>query len=229
MSTAVLRWEPSYRIIPSRFPPVQLFETVADPRDLDAVFALEALTNPRLRQETGALELVPMADRIAGPGSTAIMAAFTHVNPAGGRFSDATFGVYYCARELETAIAETVHHLVRRLGETREPPQDLDMRVVQAELRATLVTLDAADHAPLLHPDHYAESQAFARRMRAEGAEGIHYPSVRHASGRCAAVFRPRLLSPCIQTRHLGYPWDGRTIPRDRIYVKTTLPLDGQV
>src|SRR5205823_14207484 len=82
------RWRPSHRTVPSRFPPVGLFVRVAAPEDLEAVFALEAMTNDRLREEAGELPLVAKEDRISGPGTTPIMAAFTHLNPEGSRFSD---------------------------------------------------------------------------------------------------------------------------------------------
>ena len=32
-----------WRIIPSRFPPIQLFERVTEPQDLEAIFELDAL------------------------------------------------------------------------------------------------------------------------------------------------------------------------------------------
>ena len=83
-----IRWSQAFRIVPSRFPPVGVYDRIADPMDLDAVFAIEALTNPRLREEAGALKLVPKERRISGPGSTPVMAAFTHLNPEGSRFSD---------------------------------------------------------------------------------------------------------------------------------------------
>jgi hypothetical protein len=76
-----VHWKPCWRIIPSRFPPIQLFERVADPADLEAVLAVESLTNDRLRDEVGNLQLIPPAERISGPGSSHIMAAFTHLNP----------------------------------------------------------------------------------------------------------------------------------------------------
>ena len=40
-----IRWTQAYRIVPSRFPPVGVFDRIADAADLDALFALEALTN----------------------------------------------------------------------------------------------------------------------------------------------------------------------------------------
>jgi hypothetical protein len=56
-------WLPCWRIIPSRFPPIELFECVVDPADLEAIYELESLTNDRLREEVGELQLVPSQDR----------------------------------------------------------------------------------------------------------------------------------------------------------------------
>lgn len=39
----------AYRIINSAFPPISVFEDTLDPADLDIAFALESLTNDRLR------------------------------------------------------------------------------------------------------------------------------------------------------------------------------------
>ena len=80
------------------------WEEVADPADLDAVFAVEELTNQRIRTQVGELSLVPEADRISGPGTSPIMAAFTHPNTAGSRFSPGTYGVYYAAGDEQTAV-----------------------------------------------------------------------------------------------------------------------------
>ena len=101
-----IRWSHAWRIVPSRFPPVGVFDRIADPADLDALFAIEALTNPRLREQAGALRRVPAARRISGPGATPVMAAFTHLNPEGSRFSDGSWGVFYAARSVATAATE---------------------------------------------------------------------------------------------------------------------------
>lgn len=131
-------WAPCYRILPSRFPPIGLFEKVALPEDLDAVFQIEAMTNDRLRDEVGALALVPPEDRVSGPGTTPIMAAFTHLNPEGSRFTDGSFGVFYAGLTLDTAIAETKHHRAKFLASTDEPGQEIDMRVYAVDLHAEL-------------------------------------------------------------------------------------------
>lgn len=65
---------------------MSLFDKVANPADLDAVFEIEAMTNDRLRDEVGHIAMVALEDRVSGPGTTPIMAAFTHLNPDGSRF-----------------------------------------------------------------------------------------------------------------------------------------------
>lgn len=211
-----------YRIVSSRFPPVSLFDRVAEPGDLEAVFAIEAMTNDRLRQEVGDISLVPVEERVAGPGSTPIMAAFTHLNPNGGRFTDSTYGAFYGGLTIDTAIAETKYHREEFLSATEAGrPIDIDMRVYLARLSGDLH--DAREGVPpsIYDPDDYGASQVFGRRLRSEGSNGIIFNSVRDPGGTCVAVFRPSLLSNCRQERHLTYHWDGERIAS--IYEKREL------
>ncbi len=212
--TARLRWQPCYRIVASRFPPISLFEQVADPADLEAVYAIEAMTNERLRDEVGDIALVPPEDRVSGPGTSAIMAAFTHLNPDGSRFSDGSFGLFYAADTIDTAVAETSYHRALFMAFTSEPAQQLDMRVYAVDLDAMLHDIRGLrEQRPDLYaPDSYAAGQALGRQLRDQGSDGIAYQSVRRAGGECAAVFRPRLLANCRQERHLCYVWDGQAI-----------------
>lgn len=214
MPVASISWAPCFRIIPSRFPPIGLYDRVADPGDLEAVFQIEAMTNDRLRQEAGEISLVPKEDRVSGPGTTPIMAAFTHPNPAGDRFTDGQFGAFYAARTLETAIAETSYHRAVFLGATGEPAQEIDMRVYAVDLAAKLHDIRAlrSVRPDLYDPENYTASQGFSRLLRDAGADGIVYQSVRDGRGECAVIFRPQLLSNCRQERHLCYIWDGHSI-----------------
>lgn len=207
-------WRPSYRMVPSRFPPRGLFDRVADPADLDATIAVESLTNDRLRDEVGDLSLVPKAERLAGPGTTPVMAAFTHLNPAGSRFSDGSFGVFYAAHSEATAVRETVFHRERFLADSAQPPMTIEMRVYHVNVRGTLRDLraDTAAAQPLLDGEDYSAAQIFGGAERSDGSDGIVYPSVRDAGGECVAVFRPRVLAPAVQGRHFGYIWDGQQI-----------------
>lgn len=214
IDVARIRWRPSWRILPDRFPPIQLFERVADPADLEAVAAIEALTNPRVRQEIGELSLVPPEDRVSGPGASGIMAAFTHLNPEGSRFSDGSFGVFHAAADLETAIAETRHHRERFLRATAQRSMEVDMSVHLTDINGDLHDIrgQQAEYALVYHSDDYAAGQQLARTLRAAASGGIAYSSVRRSDGECIAVFRPRLLSHGRRGQHLCYVWDGSRI-----------------
>jgi hypothetical protein len=213
----------SYRIVSSRFPPISLYDRVADPRDLEAVHQIDMMTNPRLRDEVGDLSLVPPEDRVSGPGTTPIMAAFTHLNPDGSRFTSGSYGVYYAAADLATAIEETKHHRAKFMLATNEPPMELDMRVYDARIRATLHDIrgQQASLPQVYDPDNYSASQNFAERLRDAGSDGIAYSSMRRLGGECFAIFRARLLSHCRQERHLSYVWDGERI--SMVYEKRAL------
>ncbi|MEO1193276.1 MAG: RES family NAD+ phosphorylase [Pseudomonadota bacterium] len=218
-------WRPAWRIIASRYPPIALFERVADPDDLDAVFELESMTNPRLRDQVGDISLVPKAERVSGPGSSVIMAAFTHLNPEGSRFSDGSYGVLYAAQELETAIAETKHHRARFLSQTAEPATEVDMRVYCVDLDASLHDVRGLQdpELALYDPIDYGAAQAMGRQLRTDGADGVVYDSVRLLGGTCAGVFRPSCLAKARQERHLCYRWDGTDITE--VYEKRALNL----
>ena len=209
-----VRWRPTWRLVASRFPPVALFDRVADPADLEAVLAVEGLTDARRRDEAGELSLVALADRISGPGTTPIMAAFTHLNPAGSRFTNGEYGVYYAGHTLETAIAETSYHRARFLAATAQPPIEIDMRSYAADVDARLHDLRGLREAlPAVYdPLEYGAGQRLGAELRASGSNGVVYESVRDPGGECLGVFRPRVLSPARQGPHYCYVWDGRAI-----------------
>jgi len=206
-----IRWAHAYRIVPSRFPPVGLFDRIADPKDIDAVMEIESLTNPRLREEIGALSLLPPGRRVSGHGTTPIMAAFAHIPPEGSRFSDGHWGVFYAAHTVATAIEETVYHREAFLAATREPPTDVQVRCYATSIAGRLHDIRGgwpAEHAP----DSYTASVALARRLRDEGSNGIVYDSARHPGGECVAVFYPDLVAPCLQAEHFIYRWNGQHV-----------------
>jgi len=201
----------AFRIVPSRFPPVGPWDRIAVPGDFDALAEIEGLTNPRIREELGALATVPRDRWVSGPGTTPVMAAFTHLNPEGSRFSDGTYGVFYAAREIETAIRETVYHRERFLARTKEPPQRLQMRCYVTSISRLFHDIRGAQ--PALHdPGSYAASQLFARKLRTANSNGIVYDSVRKAGGQCVAAFWPDCVGACTQRRHHEYHWDGAAI-----------------
>jgi len=216
LAVSEVRWQPCFRVIPSRYPTIHLFERIADPADWDGLYWIESLTNPRLRDEVGDIELVPREERVFGSGATVIMAPFTHLDPSGSRFADGTFGAFYAAAQLATSIAETCYHREVFLRATREGPMEIDMRSYLADVAAQFHDIrDRRQEMPDIYdPDSYVSSKAFGRQLKLGGSNGVVYDSVRHPGGQCLAIYRPRLIQNLRQGVHLRYVWDGIRINR---------------
>ena len=204
-----------YRIIPSRFPPIELFERLVDKDELETLYAIESLTNDRLRAAAGDLHRVPRDEWVTGPGASIVMAAFTHIGRP-SRFSDGSYGVYYAALDEDTAIAETVFHTARFLALTREPPIEVERRCYVGRIERPLENLRGPAYAKYRDPDlaTYPECQALGALRRNAGASGLVYRSARQTDGECIAAFRTRAVSRPVQGRHYRYQWDGTRIAR---------------
>ncbi|MEZ4267563.1 MAG: RES family NAD+ phosphorylase [Myxococcota bacterium] len=122
------------------------------------------------------------------------MAGFTHPAPDGSRFADGSFGTYYAAEGLDTAVAETAHHMGRFYGDSAEEPGLLaDMRVYVGAIRHSFHDIREG-HDDLHDPDSYVASKAFAHALREAGSDGVVYRSVRRPGGECVAAFWPDVV-----------------------------------
>lgn len=211
----------AYRLVNSKFPPIALFDDVADSADFDTLFQLQALTNPRLLNEIGRLELIPRQQIPFGiPGCSYATAPFTHVNPAGSRFSDGSFGVLYLGSTLDTALAEVRHHQDRYWSGV---PQLGYERFVFRGLTCTFNEADMLDAAvlPLSHevhaPDDYSQARALGQAARAAARPGLRYRSVRRPGDLCWALLTPRVVSSIVQTAHYEMIWNGGITSVNRI------------
>ena len=187
--------EPAHRLIPTRYPPVGAFETVADADDLEAVMAVEGWTNDRLVQHR--LRRLPRERWVYGrPNASVVMAAFLHAAPAGGRFSGSDLGAWYCSLALRTAIAEVAHHLRREAANLGWAEMRGQYRCYTARLAGAYADIRGQrDGKPELYdPADWSQSQRFGEAMRAAGHAGIVYDSVRHRGGTNAVAYDPRLI-----------------------------------
>ncbi|MDP3222258.1 MAG: RES family NAD+ phosphorylase [Rubrivivax sp.] len=216
-----VRWQQACRIVPTRYPAINLFDRVADADDFDALYALEAMSNERAREELGQVERVPREQRLFGPGSGPIMAAFTHVNVLGSRFSAGHFGVFYAAKDRATAMAETRHHHGRFLADTRQGPLHLPMRLYAVAIDARLHDLrrEGSVDPRVYDADSYATSQALGAQLQQAGSAGVVYRSVRQATGQCVGLFKPKGAGDCLHAAYLLYAWDGQRFTD--VYEKT--------
>ncbi len=202
--------KPTYRLIPSHFPPIALFENLLDSSELEAAYALESLTNDRLQDQTGNIMLVPPQDRVTGNGTTAIMAAFTHIGIQ-SRFTQGHYGVYYAALNINTALAESKHSRARFMHATNEAPQILTMRCYECHINAPLI--DLRNNLKVHNPNSFTYAQQLGEKLKHNNEYGVLYQSVRHPNGECIGALRPTALTPpAKQTSHYQYHWDGNKI-----------------
>lgn len=208
-----LTWDRYHRLINSAYPPIDLFEDIADPADWLLIGSGEDKTNPRLSQTIGNLDLVPVGRRVGGQGASYVMAPFTHASPDHpGRFHDGGFGAFYAGDSFETALFETVHHTQIFFASTHEASGWIaDKLELVGRIDATLTDIRTG-FPGLLDPGDYTASQAFARSMKAAGSDGIVYSSVRNPGGACFAAFYPDVMAPPVHGRRISYHWNSARI-----------------
>ena len=209
-------WNGAVRVIRSAFPPIDLFEDIADPADWPLLISAEQKTNPRIMATIGNLDLVPVERRVGGNGASYLMAPFTHVSmDRPSRFTGGSYGVLYVGNTFETALFETIHHHACFMARTAEAPGwTSQFREVILSVGANLHDLRAPelDNHPALDPDSYEISQALATTLRDSGSNGLAYPSIRHPGGECLGLFYPDCAFGPVQGRHLDYHWDGERV-----------------
>ncbi len=213
---AQVRWDRTFRLIRSIYPPIDLFEDIADPADWEALASAEAKTNPRVFATIGALALVPPERRVAGPGASWLMAPFVHVSAdRPGRFTDGRHGVYSAGDSEEVALREVAYHHARFMAATDEPEGwTAQFRMLLGEVDAALH--DVSGYPEMLDPDDYTAPQALAAELRAAGSNGVLYPSVRAPGGLCIGIFWPDVIAIPLQGDHYEMHWDGARIDRVR-------------
>ncbi|MFO1388114.1 RES family NAD+ phosphorylase [Cellvibrio sp.] len=206
----------AYRLIPSKYPPRSLFDDVANHDEFEILFAIQELTNPRIRNELGNLNRVPAEQRPYGiRGCNYALGPFVHLNPAGSRFSNGDFGVYYAAEDVQTAIAETRHHQqIYFSGVVGLKFDRLTMRCLKTQFTAGLHDIrgDEFKNENWYLKDDYTAGQQLGSLIKREGMDGLAYLSVRLENKTCYALFSPILIKDVVQTTHYEYIWDGEKI-----------------
>ncbi len=213
---ASVDWRRAFRIIRTIYPPIDLFEDIADPADWEALASSEAKTNPRIWEHLGRLDLIPPERRVAGQGASWLMAPFVHISAdRPGRFTDGTYGVYSAGNSEEVAIREVAHHHGVAMSASGEAPGWTS----QFRVLVNAINIDLHDVRGLAEchiSDDYKPSQALAASLRASGSNGVIYRSVRAPGGQCVGVFWPDLIGIPVQGDHFDFHWDGARVDRVR-------------
>jgi RES domain-containing protein len=215
---ANLRQFDTCRLIPSRFADVEdsvLVPLAEDEDVLRDLFDLDNATNERLRGEYGGLPGIGVDELVFGvPFFRIINAAFTYPRPEGSRFNDGERGAWYCAFEIETALAEVCFHKTVEYQEINRFDDSVTYQCMLADFTATFHDLRGPnDCARSLDPTSYEVSQALAAELLDSGSMGIIYPSVRRERGTNLACFRPALVGNVRKGDAYRLTWAGSPQP----------------
>jgi|SRR5579864_1787112 len=205
-------WKPSYRIISDRTR--ALATLAASDEERRAAGEVLALVDPATRQY---VERIPdLRAMIGRPGWQILVQPFVIQERHASRFSDGSYGVYYAAAEVETAMAEVKYHRTRLLRSSRTQHARVTLACYGADMNGTLHDIRGQSgvmpevYSAADPPEGYRASQELGLGLFHQGSNGIAYDSVRRALGQCVGVFRPVVFEACRQHGRLVLEWDGR-------------------
>lgn len=215
---ALVRQLDTCRLLPSRFVDQEdsvlapLADSAADLKDL---FDLDNATNQRLAAERGAMPGIGIDELVFGvPNFRMINAAYAYPRPEGSRFNNGERGAWYCAFDLETAMAEIIFHKIVEYAEIDYFHDTVNYQLLLSDFSAEFHDLrNAASFKACLDPQSYVASQKLAIDLLERGSMGIVYPSVRHPGGTNLACFRPALVGNVRRGSAYTLSWTGSPQP----------------
>lgn len=213
-----LRQFDTCRLLPSRFADVEdsVLAPLAESTDmLRDLFDLDNATNERLRGEYGGLPGIGVDELVFGvPNFRIINAAYTYPRPEGSRFNDGERGAWYCAFDVETALAEITFHKTVEYAEIDRFDDSVTYQCMLADFTSTFHDLRGAQgFEAALDPRSYVASQQLANELLEGGSMGIVFPSVRRAGGTNLACFRPALVGNVRKGQAYRLTWAGSPTP----------------
>lgn len=191
---------------------------VDDEEELELLAEIEGATNTRLiAQDKGISGLAANELVYDVPHAHFINASFAYAKPQQpNRFNGSDRGAWYAALELETCLEEVGYHLSNALADTGDYHAIVEYAEMFCSLAGEFLDLRQVQNHPSLDPDKataYPIGNALADSARAEGLNGIIYPSVRHKGGTCIVALRPAAVQSVRQGAVYRMIWDGDPTP----------------
>lgn len=185
-----------------------------DPDELALLAEIEGATSSRRIAEERGHDALAADELVHGvPHARFINASFAYARPRQpNRFNPADRGAWYAALDVETCIAEVGHHLTRALADAGDFDAVVEYGEMIASMAGVFVDLRGLPGHPSLDPDPaqgYPAGNALAAQARAQGHNGIIYPSVRHDGGTCIAALWPNVVQSVAQGALYRMTWSG--------------------
>ena len=208
-------FERTIRLVPSARLREAVLAPLADTAAEEALLAeIEGATSSRLIAEERGLAGLAADELVHGvPHAKFINASFAFAKPRQpSRFNPSERGAWYAALDVATCLAEVGFHLTRALADAGDFDAVVEYGEMIASMSGVFVDLRTAPAHPALDPDPatgYPAGNALAARARAEGHNGIIYPSVRHQGGTCIAALWPNVVQSVVQGAMYRLTWSG--------------------
>jgi len=212
-----------HRLINSKYPTIAIFDDIADEGDFEAIYAMQAKTNPRLRFLDGLEGSITISEIPASNQQVhSAIAPFIHTPVTPSRFSSGKYGVLYGASTVACGLSEVRHHIQKHLNKVEGIAFDnIQLREYVFVYNAPLEDVRPKEEFHL--PDDYTHPQAFGARMWEqvrnmvnEGVTendklGVQYNSVRSQGDYCVGLFSPKYIEQMKQKRHYSMMYDPNT------------------
>lgn len=195
-----------YQLIPSRFPPVEVYERLGDPAVQFTAKALEHRTNPRLIEQAR----IATSD-MTSLGEAALQnwnhAPFAYKDPRGTFFLGPALGCLELASTENLALAYSLCRREAFLANTNEAAIGLDMRVLSRKIEGTFDDLTA------LNVDiPQADRRKIGNALHAKDSKGVIFCRPGFGTKEFVAVFDQTILPKGVQGAHYRFTWDGEQI-----------------
>ena len=196
-----------FQLIPSRFPPIDVYERLGKPELRTAAQELEQQTNPRLIELQHIEKPPDLGQKGAHQYQNWNHAPFVYKNPEGSEFLGPAYGVAEISTDLNAALLLALIRREEFFSRTNEDAMGQDMRVLRRRVTGTLIDLSAVD--PGLEK---GERWKIGREIYENGAAGIIYRRSSFGEHRFVSVFDGAILGRALQDAHYRFEWDGNSI-----------------
>jgi hypothetical protein len=203
----VVQWKgETFRLIPSRFPPVSVYEGLVANDRLNALVDIENLTNPRLQSQARIANLENKDPKTSARLQNWNLAPFAYGHPDGSTFFDADRPCLEVAADRQTALAISVAKRQRFLACTSEGPIGLDMRMFKTPLSGRFVDLRCLD------AEEARDRGRELGKSIGDDVDGVLFHPIERPSATAISVLNGSTLEQTLQAAHYRYQWNGERI-----------------
>lgn len=193
-----------YRLIPSRFPTVDVYRRVAPSERWPILNEVELLTNPRQKERASILGS-DVVDGAPARLQNWNHAPFVYLDPDGSYLLRGEFGVLELGETKDVALAMAVSRREAFLSATALPPQAIEMRLLKHPVEGKF--------ALLRHLERLSEEERWKLgESLYEEWDGAVFDCAAAPRGKTITVFNSECLSKSVQGDHFRFWWDGTRI-----------------